>query len=300
MNKSRGSSKSSSMLSEIRKLADEAIELSEASRLQERALSDEAIQLSEKHRLAERADSDKALEVSEEAHDVSEKRRLTERADSDKASKLSQEVHDVSEKRRLTERDNSDEALKVSEEARDVSEKRRLTERDNSDEAFTLEKKRRTTERSQSAEAFTLNKKQSSLEFSLAHQEINKLNKQIVEIIESMHETCLFFYDYHLVYVNGQAQNLYWPGEHIIGKALSELLPNDISEVFLRDYRDDKSPPPIIRFESEKFRANKRFQFFFYPSESGFLVCFNDITTRSQIEVELIQKDSLKASKKKE
>jgi len=168
------------MLSEIRKLADEAIELSEERRLQERTLSDEEIQLSEKRRLTERADSDKALEVSEEAYDVSEKHRLTER-------------------------DHSD-------------------------------------------EAFTLNKTQSSLEFSLAHQEIDKLNQQIIKIIESMHETCLFFYDYHLVYSNAQAQNLYWPGEHIIGKALTELLPKDICDVFLKDYQKNNPPSPLIRF----------------------------------------------------
>jgi len=39
------------------------------------------------------------------------------------------------------------------------------------------------------------------------------------------------------------------------------------------------------------------FQFFFYPSESGFLVCFNDITRAKQIEEELMRQDSLKASK---
>ena len=271
MNESRDSAKSSNIISKIRQLADEAIELSEERRIQERTLSDEAIQLSEKRRLTERADSDKALEISEEAHDISEQRRLAER-------------------------DHSDKALDVSEEAYDVSEKRRLTERAHSDEAFALEKKSRTTERNQSAEAFTLNKKQNSLEFSLAHQEIDKLNQQIIKIIESMHETCLFFYDYHLVYINAQAQNLYWPGEHIIGKVLSELLPKDICDVFLKDYRKNKPPCPLIRFESKKFQVNKWFQFFFYPSESGFLVCFNDITRTKQIEEELMRQDSLKTS----
>ena len=247
MNESGVSSKFSSILSEIRRLADEALELSEARRLQERALSDEAIQLSEKHRLTERIDSDEALDVAQNALDVSEKRRLTER--------------------------------------------------DNFDEAITLEEKRRTTDRSQSVEAFTLNKKQNTLAVSLAHQEVDKLNRQIIQILESMHETCLFFYDYHLIYINTQARNLYWPNENIIGKTLSELLPKGISDVFLQDYQDDKTPPPLICIKSDIFQANKCFQFFFYPSESGFLVCFNDITRTEQIEEELNRIDSLNASK---
>jgi hypothetical protein len=241
-----GASKFSAILSQIRKLADEALELSEERRLQERILSDEAILLSEK--------------------------------------------------RRLIERDHSDEALDVAQEAFAVSEKRRLAERDQSEQAFILEEKRRTAERSQSAEAFTLYQKQSRLEISAAHQEIDKLNRQIIEILESMHETCLFFYDYHLIYVNTQARNLYWPQENIIGKTLSELLPKDISEVFLQAYRDDPNPPSLIRLESNNFQADKWFQFFFYPSESGFLVCFNDITRTKQIENELIRIDTLNPS----
>jgi len=248
MNETGNISKFSSILAEIRKLANEALELSEARRLQERTLSDEAILLSEKRRLTERADSDEALDVSEVALDVSEKRRLTER--------------------------------------------------DNSDEAINLEEKRRTTERSQSAEAFSLNKEQTSLEISLAHQEIDKLNRQIIQILESMHETCLFFYDYRLIYVNTKARDLYWPKENIIGKTLGELLPKEISEVFLKAYRDDKAPLPLIRFESDNFQPNKTFQFFFYPSESGFLVCFNDITRTKQIEEELVRIDNQKLAKK--
>jgi hypothetical protein len=248
MNESSGSSKFSSILSEIRKLADEALELSESRRLQERILSDEVILLSEKRRLNERA--------------------------------------------------NSDEALGVAEEAFSISEKRRLTERDHSDQAFSLEEKRRMTERSQSAEAFTLHQEQSNLEVSLAHQEIDKLNRQIIQILESMHETCLFFYDYHLIYVNSKARNLYWSKENIIGKTLSQLLPKDISEVFLQTYQNDNPALPLIRFESENFQANKCFQFFFYPSESGFLVCFNDITRTKQIEKELIRIDNVNAEKK--
>ena len=247
MNEAGGSSKFSSILSEIRKLADQALELSEARRLQERTLSDEVILLSET--------------------------------------------------RRLIERSNSDQALGVAEEAFGISEKRRLTERDHSDKAFTLEEKRRTSERSQSAEAFHLHQERSSLEVSLAHQEIDKLNRQIIQILESMHETCLFFYDYRLIYVNTQARNLYWATENIIGKTLDQLLPKDISEIFLQTYRDEKTPSPLIRFESDHFQPDKCFQFFFYPSESGFLVCFNDITRNKQIETELIRIDSLKASK---
>lgn len=243
MSESDGSSKFSSILSQIRKLADQALELSEERRLQERLLSDEVIELSEKRRLVERAHSDEALGVAEEAFGVSEKRRLMER--------------------------------------------------DHSDQAFTLEEKRRITERSQAAVAFTLNNEQNSLQVSLAHQEIDKLNRQIIQILESMHETCLFFYDYRLIYVNTKARNLYWPKGNIIGKTLSELLPTDISEVFLQTYRNDKTPSPLIRFESEHFQANKCFQFFFYPSESGFLVCFNDITRTKQIEQELIRMDNL-------
>ncbi|HEY3424324.1 MAG TPA: hypothetical protein VGL27_05970 [Negativicutes bacterium] len=246
MNESGISSKFASILSEIRKLADEALELSEARRLQERILSEEVILLSEK--------------------------------------------------RRLIERDHSDEALDVAQEAFVISEKRRLAERDHSDEAFTLEEKRRITERSQSAEAFTLHQEQSRLEAALAHQEIDKLNRQIIQILESMHETCLFFYDYRLIYVNTQARSLYWPTENIIGKTLSDLLPNDISEIFLQTYRDDKAPIPLIRLESDQFQTGKWFQFFFYPSESGFLVCFNDITRTKEIEKELIRIDSLNAS----
>ncbi len=112
-----------------------------------------------------------------------------------------------------------------------------------------------------------------------------------------MHETCLFFYDYRLIYVNTQARNLYWPQENIIGKTLGELLPKDISEIFLQTYREDKIPLPLIRFESEHFQANRCFQFFFYPSESGFLVCFNDITRTKQIEEELIRIDNLNSPK---
>jgi len=51
MTKSDGLSKFSSILSEIRKLADEALELSDARRLQEQVLSDEDVRLSEKRRL---------------------------------------------------------------------------------------------------------------------------------------------------------------------------------------------------------------------------------------------------------
>ena len=223
MTKSDGLSKFSSILSEIRKLADEALELSDARRLQEQVLSDEEVRLSEK---------------------------------------------------------------------------RRLTERDQSDQAFELEKKHRITEQNQSEEAVTLSKKQNSLEISLAYQEVDKLNRQIIKILESTHETCLFFYDYHLIYVNTQARNLYWPKENIIGKALSELLPKDISEGFLQKYRDDKTAFSSSYFESDTFQVNKCFKFFFYPSESGFLVCFNDITRTKRIEKELIQKDKLNESKK--
>lgn len=247
MNQAGDLSKFSSILSEIRKLADETLQLSESRRLQERILSDEVVQLSEK--------------------------------------------------RRLVERTNSDEALGAAEKAFGISEKRRLTERDHSDQAFALEEKRRITERSQSAEAFTLQQQQSSLEVSLAHQEIDKLNRQIIQILESMHETCLFFYDYRLIYINTQARNLYWPEENIIGKTLTELLPNDISDIFLQVYRDDKTPPSLIHFESDNFQANKCFQFFFYPSDSGFLICLNDITRTKQIEKELIRIDNLNASK---
>ena len=194
MDKSDALSKFSKILSEIRQLANEALELSETRRIEERDLSDEAIQLSEKRRLAERTDSDEALDVAEEAYDISEKRRLAERDKADKAS--------------------------------------------------ILEEKRLTTERSQSTKALTINKKQNSLEIALVHQEIDKLNRQIIEILESMHETCLYFYDYHLIYVNSQALNLYWPKENIIGKTLNELLPKDVSEVFLKDYQNDKTPPP--------------------------------------------------------
>ncbi len=241
MNESGEISKFSSILSEIRKLADEALELSEARRLQDQLLSEEVIRLSEN--------------------------------------------------RRLTERIHSDEALDAAEEAYDISEKRRLTERDHSDQAFTLEEKRRLTERNQADEAFSLQREQRNLEVSLAHQEIDKLNRQIIQILESMHETCLFFYDYRLIYVNTQARNLYWPEENIIGKTLGELLPEDISEVFLRAYQDASTPLPFIRYESDHFQPNKIFQFFFYPSESGFLVCFNDITRTKQIEKELLRSD---------
>jgi PAS domain-containing protein len=237
--------KFSSILSKINKLADEALELSDARRLQERTQSDEEVQLSES--------------------------------------------------RRLTERDQSEEALDVTEAALDISEKRRLTERDHSDQAFELEKKQRITEQNQSEEALTLSKKQNSLKIS---KEIDKLNRQIIKILESTHETCLFFYDYQLIYVNTQAQNLYWPKENIIGKTLSELLPKDISEVFLQAYRNDKTPLPLIRSESNNFRANKCFEFFFYPSEFGFLICFNDITRTQQIEKELIRIEALNTSKK--
>ena len=232
MNEAGDPAKFSSILAEIRALADQSLVLSETRRLEERALSDEAIQLSEKRRLTERADANQALDVAEDAYVLSEKRRKTER--------------------------------------------------DHSDQAVILGEKRLTTERSQAAKAFTLNKEQDTLEISLAHQEIGRLNQRIIQIIESMHETCLFFYDYRLIYINSQARTLYWPTENIIGKTLDELLPKDISEVFLKDYQNDQTPPPLIRFESEKFRANKCFQFFFYPSESGFLVCFNDITATKQ------------------
>ena len=127
---------------------------------------------------------------------------------------------------------------------------------------------------------------------SLVYQEVDKLNRQIIEILENTHETCLFFYDYHLIYVNTQAQNLYWPKENIIGKTLSELFPKDISEKFLQKYRDDKIAFSSSYFESDNFQVNKCFNFFLYPSESGFLVCFNDITRTKQIEKELIQKNN--------
>lgn len=242
-----GSSKFSAILSEIRKLADEALELSEERRIQERILSDEVILLSEK--------------------------------------------------RRLIERNHSDEALDVAQEAFEISEKRRLTERDHSDQAFTLEEKRRITERSQAAEAFALHQEQSRLEVLLAHQEIDKLNRQIIQILENMHETCLFFYDYRLIYINTQARNLYWPTESIIGKTLSELLPEDISKAFLQTYHDEQKPLSLIRLESDNFQADKCFQFFFYPSESGFLVCLNDITRAKKIEKELIRIDNLNPAK---
>ncbi|MBP2643547.1 MAG: sensor protein [Firmicutes bacterium] len=237
-------SRFSNILAEIRKLADEALKLSESRRLHEHMLSDEIIQLSEK--------------------------------------------------RRLSERDHSDAALGVAEEAFNISEKRRLIERAHSDQAFTLEEKRRLTEHKQATEALNLQHDQSSLEVSLAHQEIDKLNRQIIKILENMHETCLFFYDYRLIYLNAQTRNLYWSKENIIGKTLGELIPKNISEAFLQTYQNDATAQSLIRFESEEFQNNKCFQFFFYPSDSGFLVCINDITRAKQIEKELIQKDKLK------
>jgi PAS domain-containing protein len=226
MEEVKGFTKFAEILTDIRKLVDEAYELSEARRLEERALSDDAL--------------------------------------------------DLSETRRIAERDAAEEAL-------DVSERRRLTERSQSDQAIVLSEKRRTTERDKSEKASKLNANRSSLEVSLAQEEINKLNRQIVQIFESMHEACLVFdHKYRLIYINPQARLLYWPDADVVGKTISELLPEEVQELFFRKRVDEKMSSRLIRIGSDKFQVNKCVRFFFYPAEYGFLVFLEEIT-KSQL-----------------
>ncbi|MDR3564349.1 MAG: PAS domain-containing protein [Negativicutes bacterium] len=222
MEEVKGFTKFAGILSDIRKLVDEAYELSEARRLEDRALADDAL--------------------------------------------------DLSETRRITERDAAEEAL-------DVSERRRLVERSQSDQAIILSEKRRTTERDKSEKASQINASRSSLEVSLVQEEINKLNRQIIQVFESMHEACLIFdHDFHLIYINPQAQLLYWPDADVAGKTINELFPEEVREVFFRKCVGDKMPSGLIHVRSDNFQINKCVQISFYPAEYGFLVFFEDIT----------------------
>lgn len=131
-------------------------------------------------------------------------------------------------------------------------------------------------------------------ERKLASGKLIKSQEEMASILESMTD-CFFAIDgnWQFTYINH-------PGEIAFGKSRDELLGRNITEVFgvnetaLQHYHEVMSEKRPVTYENIcQTSGNKWFEISLYPSESGLICFFRDITSQKIAANEIARLDSL-------